>query len=743
MNIFNHVLIDSIINKFKKRPLVIPAFAGVLFMLLTMSYGIAVSIIVLAVLVTLLFYRDTRFRTIVFCSIVFLLYLIVQFYCSGITNSDITNLRISNVEFKVVDVEDKLDGSSKVILYNRNYGRVLMNEYSSSRPALWSRIILNGILYIPEEPANPGEFNYRKYIKQQGIHYIVRGSEYSYCELNEISILHNVFSNKINSYKSYLVDVFCNKELAGAMFLGDTSLIDSDTKNQFKHGNMSHLLAVSGTHFSGFMAMVPFIFSKIRSKKLSRGLYFSIVCLIVCITGASASVIRAAFISCCSFVSRDKISGVSLAAIILGILMPFTLVSIGFLMSFVLCLSIICLSGYISDRLEKNLCSDVSSTISVVIAAQIGMIPFWTLISPKIGLIRLILQFVASFFAQICCTIFFPSVLLFQMFTWIVFPCDLLLILIQKIANISSHAPFVINTKGVSFLLTITLLAFSIYLVIPNSVYRFILKKTVFILLTAVLVCRFCNYYLQPKMEVIFIDVGQGDSILVVCDNISVLIDAGSYDKGETVASVLDYYGISVPTYTVVTHWDEDHCGGIKYLYENGRTGKIYSSYTEEDVEGVEIIKAGDCISIGDARLICINPDTQYDDSNDKSVVLDLSCNGCNMLFTGDIPCEIESELIDKNRLRDVDVLKVAHHGSRYSSSEEFLDVIKPEIAIISVGKYNDYGHPSDEVLQRLEGVQIYETSKSGAVIVDIYENRYEIDSYRSQAMITKDSNVC
>ena len=742
MKILDSSVVDRVLNKLEKRPLVIPAVLGVVFMLCVVKNHILVAVILLLLMLLLLGLVDMRLRLILIASIAFISYLFIGLYQSGILTQNEDNVSLSNEVFKVVSVEDRLDGSSRVVLYNSQYGRVMFNTFESERPYKWSNVVLNGKLLIPDTPSNPGEFDYASFLRNQGISYLYRGSASVFSNKTNFVELYDVFLKKIYRLKLGLIRNFSNYELAGAMFLGDTSLIDDDTKTQFKEGNLSHLLAVSGTHFSGFMALVPFLFSKIKNKRIKGTSFFLFVGIIVVMTGATASVVRAAFMSCCSFISRDKISGIGLATIILGLLSPFTLVSIGFLMSFVLCISIIGLSGFLDARLNKHLRS-LSESISVVIAAQIGMIPFWTTIAPKLGLIRVLLQFIASFLAQICCTLFVPGVILAHVARGFILPCDLLIGLINKLAKITSQAPFVINTTRISVLLSFVVLGGSVVLVLPGSVIRRVLTKVVALLTVTALVYGGYSYISCPAVKVIFIDVGQGDSILVLSKDSSLLIDGGAYDKGETVAGVLDYYGITVPDFTVVTHWDEDHCGGIRYLAEQGRCGTILASYYDADISNINLIKSGDSITVGNATLKCINPLFEHEESNDRSVVLELNYNDCSILFTGDIPMEIESELVHNHKLNDIDILKVAHHGSRYSTSSVFLDVINPEYAVISVGKYNDYGHPSDEVLQRLEGVQIYETDKSGAILVGIYNDRYEISSYRSQAMITKDSSVC
>jgi competence protein ComEC len=203
------------------------------------------------------------------------------------------------------------------------------------------------------------------------------------------------------------------------------------------------------------------------------------------------------------------------------------------------------------------------------------------------------------------------------------------------------------------------------------------------------------------------------------------LIDTGgliNYDiANKTIMPYLNYHGIRKIDVVVVTHEDYDHCGALEELKKQIKIDKIITN--QDNVENV---------NLGKIHLENINNYYTSDSSdNDKSIVLHGNICSLDFLFTGDISFEIENEIIKDYEYFDIDVLKVSHHGSKYSTSDEFVSHIKPEIAIISVGK-NYYGHPSDEVLQILKNhnVEIYRTDQNGTIKIKgkIFDNWF-IDS--------------
>ena len=240
----------------------------------------------------------------------------------------------------------------------------------------------------------------------------------------------------------------------------------------------------------------------------------------------------------------------------------------------------------------------------------------------------------------------------------------------------------------------------------------------------------------QGSLYVDVIDVGQGDSIFIKTPNgKTMLIDSGESTAYSAVKSTLDDNNVKKLDALVATHPHSDHIGSMQKVYEDYGASKIYMSkaITTTDVyknllkaideNGQKIIstKAGDIIDLDDSiKIEVLAPqDKNYDDLNDYSVVLKITYNNDSILLTGDASTVSEKEMIAKypDKLKS-NILKVGHHGSRTSSSRDFLAKVSPTYAIISVGKDNDYGHPHQETLTRLKniGATIKRTDEDGSV---------------------------
>lgn len=231
-----------------------------------------------------------------------------------------------------------------------------------------------------------------------------------------------------------------------------------------------------------------------------------------------------------------------------------------------------------------------------------------------------------------------------------------------------------------------------------------------------------------------FIDVGQADSIFIQSDGETMLIDAGTNDKGSTVVKYLENLGINKIDYLVGTHPHEDHIGGLDDVIDNFEIGTIYMPKVQTNTKTFEDVldsiskknlsitspNVGDTFQIGNAKcqLICSATGTnlEKDNLNLSSIVIRMVYGNQSFLFTGD--AEIENE--EQMEVSKTTVLKVAHHGSDTSSSEEFLEKVDPEIAVISVGEGNTYNHPNQTVIYRLNkiGAKIYRTDKQGTITI-------------------------
>lgn len=217
----------------------------------------------------------------------------------------------------------------------------------------------------------------------------------------------------------------------------------------------------------------------------------------------------------------------------------------------------------------------------------------------------------------------------------------------------------------------------------------------------------------NKKIKVIFCDVGQGDGAIVIQNNFQMIIDAGPENKKMLLCleKHLPFWDKTIEV-ALISHNDTDHVGGLKEVE------KYY--HIEQKFNSSNLVK-NDILKIGEIEFEVVSPDTDWGDDNKNSLMGILVGRGHKILFTGDANMEVEQRLVFRNYLTKVDILKVSHHGSVEGTSEELLSAIRPEEAIISVGKNNKFGHPTKEVLDRLGkyGVEIWRTDREGEKMIE------------------------
>jgi len=617
---------------------------------------------------------------------------------------------------RVRHVDYKLDGSAVYVLRTACYGRIIYNGTYEDGFDPGDTVLIEGRLKHIEPPTNPGVFDYSLYLRRKGI----TGVFYPDCItiVNKGSLVSRISSNLMRFFyevRKYSVSVFDEEDrgLAAALFMGDTSLVDDEVSREFRLSNCSHLLAVSGTHFGGFLMILSDLFSRFHVKKRRAGPIFAVFCVLIgMFTGWSESVTRACVMSILSFMSRDYASGMSLAVILIMVRDPYSCMSTGFLMSFAASLAIRLLGGRVKDALTRiHVPEKAAQVLTPVVAATIGMMPFWNRTCCYFSVLHVLAQITASMLAFAACVFFIPSVI-----TGLPFACSAIFkVLIILMRLTSSTALNSGSSQGLSQLFIYSVFALICLYLMPVSLVRRYLMIPAAILVTAALGLMIGDYINKPEVTVMFIDVGQGDSCLIMSGGRSLLIDGGVEAQGQyAVAPVLDYYGIDRVDMAIGTHMDEDHIGGLNYLNEAGRIDELLTCYD---------INAGQTIMMTDeVTLNCVWPHQVTDGGNEDSVVLLFVYEDFSILFTGDIGFDSEMALIQEGVDINADILKVGHHGSAYSTSTQFLEYVSPEEAVISVVQNSPYGHPAPATIERLSdyGCIIRRTDLEGPVLYEL-----------------------
>ena len=281
------------------------------------------------------------------------------------------------------------------------------------------------------------------------------------------------------------------------------------------------------------------------------------------------------------------------------------------------------------------------------------------------------------------------------------------------------------------------------------------MEKIILLLLSLVLIvgctqqCPTCSCptYNCPTVTIIdndyvsvdFIDVGQGDATLIKYKDTEMLIDCGDNSRGPEVADFLKEKGVTYLEYLMITHPDSDHLGGCDDVLRRIPTHTVITngeskdtvSYREVmaeiDKENIIVASEGNEWSIGPAILKVLSSNTNSDDSNQNSIVSKLSFNDNDILLTADCDNDCERGLLDKDI--EAEILRVAHHGSKYATGIDLLEKVNASVAIISVGD-NSYGHPTPETLDRItqEGIALYRTDRDGTISIRIDDDSYQVE---------------
>ena len=235
-------------------------------------------------------------------------------------------------------------------------------------------------------------------------------------------------------------------------------------------------------------------------------------------------------------------------------------------------------------------------------------------------------------------------------------------------------------------------------------------------------------------IEIDYFDVGQGDSALIQVKGKSMLIDAGTNDTEDKLVQMIKDEGIKKLDYVIGTHPHEDHIGGLDKVIDNFEVGEIIMPEVKNTTKTFESVlksaakkekkikkaKPGIEIDLGEGTNVEVfSPGKdKYKELNNYSPIMKITYGENSFLFTGDAEKEVEKEVINNGYNLKAEVLKVGHHGSTTSTTEEFLDLVNPEIAVISVGKENTYGHPEKKILDRLKNknIKILRTDEIGSI---------------------------
>lgn len=620
---------------------------------------------------------------------------------------------------------------NKLIIYLKNKETVITTFYFKEQKdlpnlKLGDKVKVTGIFRQPPKNTTENLFNYRKYLKDKRIFYLV-----------EADNLTRVASNKNIYYylKEKIVNSFNYHPYLYTFILGDKNYLSSNVKRSYQENGISHLFAISGMHITLLVSLINKLLKKF---KLSEQLQFNLTILILlfylALTGLSPSILRGImfyYLFTLNNIHYFYISPVNLflTSCSMSLLInPTYLYDVGFQYSYIISLALIISSKHLK-RLSYIQSLFQVSLISFFVSIPITLYNFYQLNFLGILLNLLFVPLISYLiFPLAILTSFFRSLL--PIFNLTIKFLELLSLNINKI----SFAKLVFKK--------IPLLFYFIYFLII-LIYLLTRKKKYLLIYSLILLIHYLLPLLDFSTTLVMLDVGQGDSILLKSHNQAVLVDTGgisSYGNENkdgqifynTINPYLKSQGIKKLNYLILTHGDKDHLGEAKTIIENMSVKKIILNsnrlnYYEQQLIGKKTIIAKEGLNFKVGKLLFIQLNKNLQDENDSSQIYLVRYKNTKILLTGDASTKSEKELLENYDIGKIDILKVGHHGSKTSTSEELLKVTKPKLALISCGIDNKFSHPNKETLLNLQkySVKYLITKDYGTISINLSTNKF------------------
>ncbi len=659
------------------------------------------------------------------------------------SNNNDFNLRIISYKINGNKLSVQLKGKEKLI---GNYYFKTLEEKDNfiSLYKIGDKISVKGSLLKPKNNTIPNTFNYKKYLYNNKIYYILKIDELKLLKQNN-----NIFY-KLKNYVYKKIENIKNNEYIYALVLGEIYYVDEEVNSSYNFNGISHIFALSGSHVSLLAAISIKIIKTIR-KLLKRSIkeekikdYFIISILLFIfsfITGFKSSLLKSVFLFCLIGINKVYYFNIKsdnlliISYIILIIINPFYIYDVGFQLSLTITFFLLYSTRYLkTKRYMKNLIS--SGSISLLSSIPILISNFY-----MINLFSLINNL---FFIPFISFIVYPL----SMFTFIFPFLSKILLFITNILEYISLKVSLIRVFNINFpkVSSITIIIFYVLLILiirnKNKLMYFVFM--ILLLITS----KYKNIFIKDT-RLYFIDVSQGDSALIVTENKkTILIDTGGHLKYEMedwqkrrkefnlmTSNMIPFFkSISVDkiNYLFLTHADEDHAGYVQNLIEDFRVENIIINNGEiSSLESqLNYKKVGKYYEIDNIKIYSLN-NKIYSNENDNSLILLIIINDKKILFMGDASVKQEKEIIKKYNLKNIYILKVGHHGSKTSTCEEFIKYINPEYSIISVGENNKFGHPNEMVLGTLKDSKIYRTDEYGTIYYNFNREKININYYK------------
>lgn len=605
-------------------------------------------------------------------------------------------------------IKISLKSKERIIVTYKYTGKVFNNL------SYGDKIKVTGVLKEPSTNNIFNNFNYKKYLYNKKIYYIIEASKIDKTQNNNnhIYTIKNLLYTRINSLKS--------SNYIKALLFGDNKL-DKEIKTSYQINGISHLFSVSGFHINFITSIIYFYLDRVTYNKKIKYITVDIFLVLYLLLCNTTSLLRCTVMNILLSINHllklniKKIDIVLLTLILCITINPFIIYDIGFIYSYTISFFLI---------LYKNKYKTNNKLLKIIYISLISFLvslPINIYTSYEINFLSIILNIII---VPIVSLILLPLSLLTLIFPILDNILYLITSILEKISLYTSNINIFKQILSKPSIILIIIYYLVIILILSKN-------KHYYLILILLIFHKTIPLY-NSNLEVVMFDVGEADSMLISTPSkkVNILIDTGRGIDINNIIIYLKSIGISKLNYLIITHGDEDHIGGALYLIDNFKVDNVIlnkGDYTELEVELITHLKNKNIkytnninkIPLLGSYMYLLNT-KKFSNENDNSIVTYFEYQKYKFLFMGDSSSKTEEYLINNYNLTNISFLKVGHHGSNTSSSPLFINKITPKVSLISVGRNNFYHHPNKEVLTNLSNSVIYRTDINKSIKIKI-----------------------